>query len=225
MATHSFISPSFAKELNVDVTAVSGTVSLADAQSKVKRLGRTPPLYIKHNKISIKHSFEVFNIGKDNDKDINLVFGLDILPKLNISLEGLCTIFDLEEITESNDEKSVTTKPRPNQALVDALVAKHDVRSAAKALDKLEFNKEADSSYTDLLHAYQHLCLTNLSDLLDVNKSISGFCNLRDSIITLDTGAHPPIHRPQYRIPYSLTPTVDKQIQDWLDEGIIATST
>lgn len=60
---------------------------------------------------------------------------------------------------------------------------------------------------------------------LDNNFATKGkFCSIPNSVISLDTGNYPASWVNQYSVSHSMRPIVDKQVQQWLDEGIITFS-
>ena len=58
-------------------------------------------------------------------------------------------------------------------------------------------------------------------DLLKDNAELRGFCSHPSAIIEIDTGEAKPVFRRQYSIPFALHEKVEKQIQEWLEEGFI----
>ena len=83
-ASHSFISPSLARQLRVSIFPISGTTHLGDSNSKIQRTGRCelPVSVIKNGEVvSFNHSFDILNLESSH-----CLLGIDIIPKLGISI-------------------------------------------------------------------------------------------------------------------------------------------
>lgn len=64
--------------------------------------------------------------------------------------------------------------------------------------------------------------LSRIQPLLSVNAAtVSHFCNLPNSVVTLPTADHMPSWVSQYSLPRNLHSVVEEQIQSWLDSGVI----
>jgi hypothetical protein len=77
-----------------------------------------------------------------------------------------------------------------------------------------------DTSSTE----FQTVIREKYSKLLNFNKSITGFCNLPEASVPINTGNNPPVNKRQYKIDYKKREIADQQIQKWIEAGIIEPS-
>jgi hypothetical protein len=83
-ASHSFISPRFAKELKLDIQPSNSKVILAD-NSTVPHLGTTPPLLVESTNSSVLHSFQLL----DMSSLVNCLIGRDLISKIGVGFTNL----------------------------------------------------------------------------------------------------------------------------------------
>ena len=77
-------------------------------------------------------------------------------------------------------------------------------------------------SITQVDEELRKMILKNIQSLIDENlATISDFCSLEDSVVSLDTGTNIPSFVKQYPVPVSLRPVVDQQLKEWLESGVV----
>jgi len=129
-----------------------------------------------------------------SEEHVHVLLGMDILSKLGIGLTGL--------------------------------VSQHGFQSGPRVPDPI------DDSITPNAHPFgsdeeRAPYLLALKELLEENSRIdmkNTQCNLPDSIIKLDTKPGAIAWRAQYPLPEAYRDAVAKQIQIWLDEGVVERS-
>ncbi|RKP18835.1 hypothetical protein ROZALSC1DRAFT_29515 [Rozella allomycis CSF55] len=55
--------------------SINGSIGLASAGASCKRIGYTEEVKVIHGGVTIYHEFEIMNLGKDKDKNIDCIFG------------------------------------------------------------------------------------------------------------------------------------------------------
>jgi len=85
MASSSLMAVSFAKELKLKVHPVKGKLRLGVQGSSSPRIGVTDPIEVRVKDLRVMHAFEVADLHQDS----RCVFGIDILPKVGISINGI----------------------------------------------------------------------------------------------------------------------------------------
>ena len=81
-SSHSIVSRKWYSGLELPVLSSQGSIILAN-DSLVARIGRTVPLGITCNNITVKVSFEILDMVSD------LILGLDVIPLLGITISGV----------------------------------------------------------------------------------------------------------------------------------------
>lgn len=191
-ASFSIVSPDFVKSLGSSVVVFpsSGSIQLGHKQSHQQRTGHCF-LDIFYNKIKFKFKFEIFDFFSDV-KNVPLLFGLDILPKLNIGITGLVSSwFDYTGPALPSPINPEEIKPN------ESPFGSHSERQMM--LSKLK-------------------PLLNCNAQIDLKNT---YCNLPDSIVRLDTIPGKEAYRKQYPQPEAYRTAVLAQIDTWQKEGVI----
>lgn len=97
--------------------------------------------------------------------------------------------------------------------------------SLAQVITDLESANKADSKYADFWHTYRLRIKENLSELMVINERLTGVCTHPAGVIKFATKDEEPVNVRQYELPFAHRPTVDKQINEWLQTGIIEKTT
>lgn len=180
----------------------NGTLKFLDKNNDTSSMGLTTPLKIEYlNGISFSHSFDVLDF--DEDFDFDVLLGTDILPKLNISLQGVAHKPDNTEFTRSDLDVL-------EDNFFDNL--NHDLKGAVKP--------DASPVGSDL---EREKFMITIGEALLVNSQISehSSCPMPESIVYLPTPPGATAVRRQYPIPHKLIPVLNEQIEKWLKSGTI----
>lgn len=76
-----------------------------------------------------------------------------------------------------------------------------------------------DQKNTDLTN--KSYLLRSSHNELFINTQLKGFCNLPQTLVSIETGSSAPIHRRPVPIANAKRPIITKQVQDWLKSGTI----
>jgi transposase InsO family protein len=129
-----------------------------------------------------------------SEENVHVLLGMDILSKLGIGITGL--------------------------------VSRHGFQTGLRMPDPIDDSIEPNAHPFGTKKEREPFLLL-LNKLLDQNSQIdmkNTQCNLPDSIIKLDTKPGCIAWRAQYPLPEAYRDAVGKQIQVWLDEGVITRS-
>ncbi|KAL9536458.1 hypothetical protein MBANPS3_012638, partial [Mucor bainieri] len=129
-----------------------------------------------------------------SEENVHVLLGMDILSKLGIGLTGLVSRHGFQ------------SGPRVPDPIDDSIIP-----------NAHPFGSEEERA--PFLHALT--ALLNENSQIDMKNTQ---CNLPDSIIKLDTKPGAVAWRAQYPLPEAHREAVAKQIQIWLDEGVIERS-
>jgi RNase H-like domain found in reverse transcriptase/Integrase core domain/Chromo (CHRromatin Organisation MOdifier) domain/Integrase zinc binding domain/Reverse transcriptase (RNA-dependent DNA polymerase)/Retrotransposon gag protein len=223
------IDEALCKELKLKVTATNGIIHLAHANVSVPRIGHTEldvtflfPC-TERKAIHGTRRFEVLPIhDKKNDhKDYHFIIGKDLLPVLfpdgclplayiskspivNGAPSISITQLDTTNNEDANEMNPVPAKVDPNEI---------PQRIAVYTPQDLEF--EYSIKRTSLL--------ADLQQSLTINQSITGFCNLPESVVSLDVNPElkSKLYRKQYPIAQQLYEPTNAVIQRWFEAGKI----
>jgi len=233
----SFIDSKLVKELKLHINPVSGNILLASSDFKAQREGVTDKLlltailsYDYGTTIltkQIEHSFELVPLDVSEHE---FIIGTDLLSILfpdNIPSSfylpdesnepSLCRINVIDQLIENFD----CTKVQKEQILDDMIgygcIPSEEVKERASVSTPLSLADE----YNDLRLQIMNDPL--IVEQIEINSSLSGFCNLRESTVHLPVD---PIfvekgYRPQYKIPFAAQDAVTEQVQKWFDAGKI----
>jgi transposase InsO family protein len=223
-ASHSFMSPTLVQELQLKIVPVTGTIILGAAEKVVERIGRVHDVNISvllaNGSIQeVQHSFDVLDMGEG----CNCLMGLDLLPKIGITVGNIPREFP--DISSTLKDKVEADDLKPTQNIVDETdpllpLARKAAWEALDSIDveKAQYNKNV-SYYLSLFR--EQLKETILTKLLKQNEAIDDLCSAANAEVPLDTSNDDPINIKQYRINFKLRPVVDEQINKWLKKGII----
>jgi len=155
-----------------------------------------------------------FLISSDLPSPIEGLLGNDVLSLLGISLTGLDEPGKgLEGVKESVVASVVeTTEHSKGNDLGLTL---------GEAISRIELADKNASDYSHVLFTYRARLQEEIKPLLLINEQLKGFCTHSAAEIKFKTTDEIPVNVRQYELPFVHRPTVDKQIQTWLEEGVI----
>jgi hypothetical protein len=224
-ASHSFVSPSLVKELNVAMVPIEGKIILGAASSMANRTGRVLDVNVTVRTSTgyaqrVKHTFEVLDMGED----CNCLLGLDLLPKLGITVENIPAAFPSDDDMRAEDDDTFGDTPEDDTPKdeKDPLLALAQ-KAAWEVLDSVE----QDNTQNTINHPYYAFLFRKqlredlLKNVFQQNEAIHGLCTAKNAEIALDTTSDDPIHVKQYRVNYRLRPHIESQIKKWLEQGAI----
>jgi transposase InsO family protein len=188
--TFSICSPRFFRSLGVGFTPSSGTVQLGHVNTQQPRIGYTS-LNILYNKIQLKHKFELFDFYTEDDS-APILFGLDIMPLLNIAITGLVSTWD---------DHTGPALPSP--------IDPEDIKPNNSPFGTADERQLMQSKLKPLLAANANIDLKNT------------YCNLPGAIVQLETQPGKVAYRKPYPIPIAYKQSVLDQIETWKNEGVI----
>lgn len=95
---------------------------------------------------------------------------------------------------------------------------KYSLQASIDQLDRMNTHELADG---EPLSCFEHRLIHFLDPILSTNAKLTGFCDLPEAVVSIDTAGAEPVHRRQFGIPYKRRPIVTQQVQEWLEKGII----
>ncbi|KAK4512219.1 uncharacterized protein ATC70_003755 [Mucor velutinosus] len=187
-----------------DIISVEGNLNFLS--HSVKRLGKTPAIKIRYlNDIAFDHSFELSNFIQDLG-DFDVLLGVDTLSRLRIGLTGVAHKFaDIGHLTE--EEKSELLESIDFENVNFDTKHSIDPETASIFESQVEENKY----------------MSNIQDDIDENQRIKPgtFCNVPESEITIPIKENVDYYVKQYPIAHHAMPEIEKQLNEWLDAGIV----
>ena len=162
--------------------------------SAVEALG-VIDLLVTGNENTFNHTFVIV---EDLVSDIDTIVGWDLQTKLGISISNLPGMISRDD----------STKGEVRTPVIAAL-------TISQAIEKLEMNSNKEK----YLDEFRSSLKNEVKELLDVNMKLRGFCSA--GIMEFRTRDDEPVSVKQYEIAHVHRPTVDKQIDEWLDNGTI----
>lgn len=201
----SMISPSFAKQCQLEVIPYSVPIKLGVNGLKGSTIGITKPTQLNWGAKIISHSFIVADLSGTDQ----LLIGADLFESLGINLSGLPLMYPVQQVKK----ESIPT-PETKITKSFTFVVKDSYISLIKRLKNKKPSEEE-------LQLYREYLLSYLKDLLIRNESCSGICNIPGAEVPIDTKSSKPSRVNQYRIPFHKRALVDQQVAKWLEDGII----
>ncbi|GAN11632.1 hypothetical protein MAM1_0762c11208, partial [Mucor ambiguus] len=187
-----------------DILPVEGNLNFLS--HSVKRLGKSPAIKIRYlNDISFDHSFELSNFIQDLGK-FDVLLGVDTLSRLRIGLTGVAHKFaDIGHLTE--EEKSDLLESIDFENV--NFDTKHSIDPETASIFESQAEEKKYMSY--------------IQDAIDENQKIKPgtFCNVPESEITIPIKENVDYYVKQYPIAHHAMPEIEKQLNEWLDAGIV----
>lgn len=154
------------------------------------------------NDISFKHTFEIVEFNKAMNKEFDVLLGTDILRKMNIGLTGVAYKYP-----GSEDDYSLRLK--------------EDAQFENRNFDTEQLYEPNNSPYGT--KEEQDAFMKHIQSAIDKNQNIptGSFCTVPESVVRLPMKDCARSHTKQYPIAHRLMPDLEKQINEWLDAGII----
>ncbi len=231
--TRSIMDLKWAQELGIPITEGKGVLRLAVNDLTVPRHGTTPTLEVtalygsQHQTSGLpstkkyQHSFEVATLHSE----YKFLLGMDLM----------WTIFDEQQGVPAQYINVYTgIKKDANAKLGSVSINGYDEVGLdvlkVSVLEELDDNiipeEEKPSKpimITDpiLEKEYKHkreLVTASLSELLDINEALTGFCNLPESEVVLVVDPSKNLYRKQYKLPLTVEPVINDIVNRWLAE-------
>ncbi|CEP12660.1 hypothetical protein [Parasitella parasitica] len=184
---------------------IKNEIRLADSNSSIKRIGTCKIKNINCNNNTIHNrTFEVMNLTNEYDLSI----GTDFMSSFGIAISGLPISF------EASNPKSSSVRSLTYSNESDLL----------REIE--EENANCEDSPAGSSDEYKD-ALAFIQPSIDKNQEIPNgtFCNLPESIVSIDTPPGKTGFRRPYPVPLVYHDIVDKQITTWLEENFIERST
>jgi transposase InsO family protein len=187
---------------NVQINRVDGYLNFLALSgkgkgSKAKRIGKTRPMTVTYtNNISFKHAFEVVEFSDIMETEFDVLLGIDILPKLNIYLGGVAFNW-------------------PN-----------DIAQESKQFENVNFDNDKHYDPDNALYGtteQRKEYINMIQDSIDRNATIKpkAACTIPESIVKIPMKSDTNCYVRQYPLPVHAKAEIEKQLKDWLDNGIV----
>lgn len=171
--------------------------SLKDLSGKTtKRIGQTEPMTLRYiNDISCEHQFEVVEFDTVTETEFDVLLGRDILPKMNISLQGVA--YRWPDDPEKEDAQFENINFDTNNS--------YDP-------DNADYGSENERK--DMMVKFE--------DEIQRNKEIpkGAFCTVPESIIKIPMKENVNCYKRQYKLADRGDQAVKEQIETWLEQGV-----
>ncbi len=240
-ADTSFIDKNLANELGLQVNAVNGKIQFASNQFNCLREGKTTPLLLTaviplesssdFQSTKIYHSFEVMEL--DTSK-YEFIIGTDLLsiifPK-NIPVTyyssntkpnelidpSICRTTIINDLIENFDSSIVNPTRLLDEKNGFGCTAVEEVRERASVSTPLSSAEQYNECRLQIMND------PLIMEQIEINKSLTGFCNLTESIVRLSVadGFEKTGYRKQYGVPQAAYQAVTEQVQKWFIDGKI----
>ena len=192
--TRTLMSPTLASALKLPVKPVTGRIALGIKGASAPRLGHVICPTLQHGcRIREDVAIEL----ADLPPSYHLVLGMDLLPHLGIAVSGVSPHWP-DHVTA------------PTAALEDA-------ETLAPVETKWPDQDRAPPAIVDKIMA-------KIKPAMERNRAVPPgvSCSHPSAVYHVDTGDLKPIFRRQYPIPQTLHLAVQRQIDAWFNEGVIA---
>ncbi|KAG2228457.1 hypothetical protein INT48_007575, partial [Thamnidium elegans] len=185
---------------NIKIKKLEGELNFL-SNSSTKRLGQTEPMRIRYlNDISFEFCFEVVAFNDVLDTEFDVLLGIDILPKLNIGLTNVAHKYPDDEPSEDIQFENANHDPENKYDPENADYGTKEEREKFMKTIELALKKNAEIKPGQ-------------------------FCNIPESIVKI------PIKKDatncyvrQYALPYHARPEIKKQLESWLESGVVVES-
>ncbi|KAG2221668.1 hypothetical protein INT45_002706 [Circinella minor] len=152
-----------------------------------KRVGEVKNILLKYGGKTVTHTFEALPLSEN----IIMTIGMDLMPKLGISIHGLATSWDDNPHAHINNDTCYDVPP-PNNSPAGSEEEQNNFHIKVKPF--LKQNEDIPPT---------------------------SHCPLPEAVIQLETPPNVTIYRPQYPLPSALIPELKETINRWLEEGVI----
>jgi transposase InsO family protein len=168
--------------------------------SKAKRIGKTRPMTVTYtNNISFKHAFEVVEFSDVMETEFDVLLGTDILPKMNIYLGGVAFNWPNDIAKESKQFENVNFDNDKHYDPDNALYGNTEQRKEYMKMIQASINKNATIK----------------------PKAV---CTIPESIVKIPMKSGANCYVRQYPLPVHAKAEIEKQLKEWLDNGIVEKS-
>ena len=164
------------------------TISLGHKNNSVDRIGFINNVKVFYNNISLHHNFEIFDIQSKAD----ICIGLDLMFKLNITINGLVTHWDDATLPTIEDP----IDPKPNAPSYEY----YGTESVRK-----QFMENIEKELID-----------------NANIDPTSVCTIPNSEFRLAVPENTVVFKKQYPLPLANKPDLEEQVKTWLADKTIA---
>lgn len=153
-----------------------------------KRIGCINDMQLQYMSRQYTHTFEVLPLAEN----IQVTIGLDLMPKLGISIHGLATQWNTDERQSKVSDDTLLDIPKPNKSPAGSKLEQANFHAAIEPYIKANAQIPKNS-----------------------------FCTVPQSVVRLETPANVTSHRPQYPLPEAAMDEVKRTVDEWLADGTI----
>lgn len=225
----SFMDELLCRELKLPITNpdTNGTVGLAHSKISVPRIGFTEaPVTLlfpctDRTAIHVTRRFELLPIhNTNNNRDYHFVIGVDLIPILFPN--GLPLAYIDSDAPSSTPAIQLTqlqvNSETINNVIVDPVTSNIDPNELPERI-AVYTPQELETEYS----IKRTSLLADLNESLTINQSITGFCSLPESVVSLDVNPElkAKLYRKQYPIAQQLYEPTNAVIQRWFEAGKI----
>ena len=226
----SFIDSSLVSRLNLSVTPTEGTVNLAHINIKAPRIGTCVLKFTAMfpctdmSPIEKEHIFEILPLyAPDQQKGYHFILGTDLIHEL--FPDGIPLVFVPKPTAVIPSKYSASSLVVGSPVSLDDIGNTNDTGVGSVPDSELP-SRVVLSTPPDLSTEYainRSSILNRLSSILTINENLTGFCNLPESVMSLnpDPAQLHRLYRRQYPVAQKLWSRVDEVIQRWLSSGRI----
>jgi IS30 family transposase len=175
--------------------------------SSCPRIGKTCEIKVKYlNDISFTHLFEVVDFDDELGDEFDVLLGIDILPRLRIGLTGVAHKYPEEGKSPEELSKIREYEMMQFENINFDTKNVHDPQNAEYGT---ETEREDFMSY--------------IKEELNENQKIKSgrFCTVPESRISIPVRKDVNYYVPQYPLPHHAKPEIRRQLQEWLEAGIV----
>ncbi|GAN11884.1 hypothetical protein MAM1_1196c11506 [Mucor ambiguus] len=166
--------------------------------STVTRIGKTEPMEVTYtNNIKFVHQFEVIEFNDKLSTEFDVLLGIDVLPKLNIYLQGVAYKFpDSEKNKEMKQFEDIN----------------HDQQN--------KFNPENADYGTP---SQRKELMAQIQPALDENMAIpsNAACTMPESVVKIKISDPNDCFVRQYPLAVNANAEIKSQLEEWLKDGIV----
>ncbi|CEP10697.1 hypothetical protein [Parasitella parasitica] len=166
--------------------------------STVRRIGQTEPMEVTYtNNIKFDHVFEVIEFNDELSTEFDVLLGIDILPKMNIYLQGVA--FKFPDSERDNELKQFQDINHDKENKFDPENADYGTPSERKEL------------------------LAQIQPALDRNMAIpsDAACTMPEAVVKIKISDPSNCFVRQYPLPVNADAEIKVQLEQWLKDGIV----
>jgi hypothetical protein len=190
---------------NIDICNTTGYLNFLtmndnkDGSNKTKRIGQTEPMSVRYrDDLRFKHAFEVVEFNDVMSTSFDVLLGRDILSKMGVYLANVAYKWPKEE---SNKEDLQFEN------------VNYDDKNEINPEDADYGNPDERSTYMDAIKNAL-TCNTNIKS--------NAVCTMKESQVNIKLKSDANCYVRQYPLTTKAHAEIEKQLQGWLKDGIVA---